>query len=286
MRRLPMSCAARPAMPESFADLSLLVYLALFAAGLAAGIMNTIAGGGSVITLPVLIFAGLPADVANATNRIGIIAQNIAAVRQFRMNKVREGHLSWRLMLVASVAAVLGAVFATMLPNEDFKKVLGVLLLVLLVLILKQPKPRLLGEDEAPENAWAPLSTVQKAGLLVTFFGLGIYAGFIQAGMGVMILVVLGYFLRMDLVRGNYIKLIVILGLSFVALGTFMLRGVRIDWVAGGVVTAGQVIGAYLGTWVVLRKGATWIKAIMVLAIVGSSAKLLGAFDLIGRLLQ
>lgn len=256
-------------------ELSILAYLALFAAGLAAGVMNTVGGGGSVITLPVLIFAGLPADVANATNRIGIIAQNITAIKNFRVNNVRESHLSWRLMIVASIAAVLGVWIADVIPNDEFEKILGVMMLLLLVLIIKQPKPKLISEGQAPQDAWQPMTTKGKAGLLVTFFFLGIYAGFIQAGMGIMILLVLGYFLRMDLVRGNYIKLIVILGLSFIALATFIIRGIAVDWFAGIATSCGQVLGAYAGTWIVFKKGEKWIKAIMIIAILASSAALL-----------
>ncbi|MDK2973004.1 MAG: uncharacterized protein PWP23_2759 [Candidatus Sumerlaeota bacterium] len=258
-------------------DLSPHSYVLLFFAGIAAGIINTVAGGGSVITLPVLIFAGLPPAVANATNRLGLISQNFTAIWQFRKNNVRETHLSWRLTAVAAVGAILGAKMAVLIPDRSFNKVLGVLMLGLLVMILKQPKPKLV--DQAPENAWSPLSRLHRAGLLVAFFALGVYAGFIQAGMGVMVLLVLGYFLRMDLVRGNYIKLVVILGLTFVALGTFISSGVKIAWFAGLATSTGQSIGAYCGSWVAIKKGEAWIKALMVTAIVLSSAKLLGLVD-------
>src|SRR5690606_4214742 len=164
------------------------------------------------------------------------------------------------------------------MPEEAFKRTLGILMLFLLALILKSPKPKLVREGETPENAWAPLSPFAKVALLVTFFFLGLYAGFIQAGMGIMILVVLGYFLRMDLIRGNYIKLIVILGLSIVSLATFIIGGTRVAWLAGLVAGSGQIIGAYIGTWVAFKKGESWIKVIMVIAILGSSAKLLGLF--------
>ena len=167
---------------------------------------------------------------------------------------------------------------AAAMPEAKFERVLGLLMLVLLVLILKKPKAKLVKEGEAPEDAWSPLSSNKKAGLLFAFFWLGVYAGFIQAGMGIMVLVVLGYFLQMDLVRGNYIKLVVILGLTFVALGTFMLQGVAIAWVAGIATSLGQVTGAAIGSWVALKKGEGAIKVILTVAILVSSAKLLGLF--------
>lgn len=263
-------------------DLAPQTYFLLFAAGVAAGIINTVAGGGSVITLPILIFAGLPASVANATNRIGLIAQNVTAIWQFRRHKVREWHLSWRLTLVAAAGAILGVRLAVFLPDESFNQVLGYLMLALLVLLLKAPKPHLVSEG-APENPWEPLTTRAKAGLLAGFFALGVYAGFIQAGMGVMVLLVLGYFLRIDLVRGNYIKLVIILGLTFVALAVFLQQGVRVEWIAGFAVALGQMLGAAIGTWVAVSKGERWIKGIMAVAIVLSSAKLLGWLDALGR---
>jgi len=260
---------------EFLTQLPPLVLLLLFGAGLIAGIVNTVGGGGSVVTLPALIFAGLPGSVANATNRIGIIAQNFAAIGKFRKYKVREDHLSWRLMVVAAVGAVIGAVLAAYIPDRQFEFILGLLMLGLLALMLVRPKPDL-SPNGAPENAWVGLSTRKRVGLLTSFFVLGIYAGFIQAGMGIMILLVLGYFLRMDLVRGNYIKLVVILGLSFIALGTFMLSGVRIDWLAGIVCAAGQIIGAWIGAWIATQGGEKWIVLIMAVVILFSSAKLLG----------
>jgi uncharacterized membrane protein YfcA len=266
---------------ELLTQLSPVVLLLLFLAGIVAGIINTIGGGGSVVTLPVLIFAGLPGSVANATNRIGIIAQNVAAIRKFRQYKVREDHLSWRLMIVAAVGAFLGARLAAYMPDREFEFILGLLMLGLLALMLARPKPHLT-KNGAPEDAWTPLSTKGRVSLLASFFVLGVYAGFIQAGMGIMVLLVLGYFLRMDLVRGNYIKLVVILGLSFIALGTFLLSEVRIDWLAGIACALGQVVGAWIGAWIATRGGERWIVIIMAVVILFSSAKLLGLLALLG----
>lgn len=254
------------------------VYIILFFAGLAAGVINTVGGGGSVLTLPALIFAGLPPNVANATNRIGIIFQNITGIWRFQKGGIREDHLSWRVTLAGLGGVVIGARLAAIIPGEQFNVILGVLMLLLLILILKKPKPRLLKEG-APDNAWAVLSPGRKWTVLATFFGLGIYSGFLQAGVGIMILVALGYLVEMDLVRGNYVKLVFILGLMIVALATFMLSGVEIEWIAGIAVTVGQILGAYVGSWVAIKKGERWIVIILTVAIVLSSAKLLGLLE-------
>jgi uncharacterized membrane protein YfcA len=262
-------------LAEFLTQLSPLVLVVLFGAGLLSGIINTVGGGGSVVTLPALIFAGLPASVANATNRIGIIAQNAAGIHQFRGYKIREDHLSWRLMLVAAVGAVLGARLAAYIDDSQFEVILGFVMLGLLVLMLTRPKPHLT-KSGSPEDAWSPLSMGKRVGLLASFFGLGIYAGFIQAGMGIMVLLILGYYLRMDLVRGNYIKMVVILGLSLIALVTFVSSGVRVDWLAGIVCASGQILGAWIGAWIATRGGERWIVIIMAVVILLSSAKLLG----------
>ncbi len=263
-------------MPE----LTLVHYVVLFAAGVVSGVINTVAGGGSALTLPALIFAGLPGTVANATNRIGVILQNVTAISRFRKGGVREDHLTWRVVVAAIFGSIGGALLAAHIPDEKFEQLLGVLLLFLLVLILKKPKPRLLKED-APNDAWSILSGGSKAGVVVSFFFLGVYAGFLQAGVGVMILTTLGWLVRLDLVKGNYVKLNVVLGTVIVSLGTFLISGVAVAWIAGLVIGVGQMIGAVAGSWVAIRKGEVWIKWILVISIIGSSAKLLGLLDLL-----
>lgn len=261
--------------------MSPLVYLVLFAAGIGAGIINTVAGGGSVLTLPALIFAGIPATAANATNRIGIIAQNLTALRQFRRDGIHEWPLTWRVTLVGTIGAVLGAMLAAWLPDDKFERILGFLMLALLPLTLKKaPKAATPAESDLPpiKDHWARLPQRRRALTLAAFFLLGIYGGFLQAGIGIMILLVLAHYVRIDLVEANYVKLAFILITMIMAFGVFLTRGVQVAWVAGLVLTAGQMIGAYVGSWVAIRKGEQWIKAIMVISILLSSGKLLGLY--------
>ncbi len=254
-------------------------YILLFLAGLAAGVINTVGGGGSILTLPALIIlAGIPGTAANATNRIGIIVQNIVAVRQFRKGGAFETHLIWRVLPAGLVGGVLGARLASILPDAQFERILGILMLGLLVLVLTKPKPHLL-EEGGPVDAWLTLSAEKKWTAVIVFFLLGVYSGFLQAGVGIMILVALGYLVRLDLVRGNYIKLVFTLGLNLIAFGIFVMGGLRIEWLAGIVITAGQSAGALAGSWVAIRKGECWILAILTISILASSAKLLGFFD-------
>jgi uncharacterized membrane protein YfcA len=254
------------------------VLLLLFGAGVLAGVLNTVGGGGSVLTLPALIFAGVPPVAANGTNRIGIIAQGIVAARQFRRGGIHENQLTPRAIAVGLPAAGLGAYLAARIPDAQFEKVLGVLMLVLLALILAKPKPHLAKEGEAPHDLWSPLTRSHRIGALFAFALLGFYAGFIQAGAGILILVLLGWAAKIDLVRANYVKLVFILALNILVLLVFWWQ-VEIHWVAGLAITLGQMLGAWLGSWIALEKGEGWMKAILTVAILLSSAELLGVWE-------
>lgn len=255
--------------------------LLLFVVGIACGVINTVAGAGSLLTLPALIFAGVPGTAANATNRLGIVAQGLTGVWQFRKRKVREDHLSWRVIAAGLFGSVIGAWIAAHVPDDQFEHVLGVLMLVLLVLIMRDPKPRVAAVAEGVD-AWSHLSPGRRVVMLAVFFVLGIYAGFLQAGVGIMILLALGGIAGLELVRGNYIKIIFTLVLNAVALGVFIWQGVPIYWMEGLTLTVGQSIGAVAGTWVAVVKGNRWIRWFMVAAAVLSSAKLLGVFAWFG----
>lgn len=259
--------------------MTLLTLILLFLAGVGAGVMNTVGGGGSVLTLPALIFlGGLSSTAANATNRIGIISQNIMALFQFRKGGIKEDRTALRLVAVGLVGAVPGAWFASSIPEDKFDKILGVLMLALLGLILSRPKANLVQEGADPDP-WVALSARKKALTVFVYFWIGLYAGLIQAGAGIMILAALGHMMRIDLVRGNYIKLMFILVLNVVAFAIFCLGGVEIAWAAGIMLFFGQVVGAYIGSWVALKKGEGWITAILIVCIVLSSGELLGVND-------
>jgi uncharacterized membrane protein YfcA len=250
----------------------------LFLAGLAAGIINTVGGGGSILTLPALIFiGGVPSVAANATNRLGIIMQNATALWRFRKGGVKEDRLALILTSVALPGTVIGSLLASGFDSKSFNTVLAWLMLALLALVLFKPKPRLKKDDDSHStDSWNVLPTGRKVILLLLMFLVGVYMGFIQAGGGIIILVMLGYLMDLSLVRGNYIKLMIIFVTNFIAFGVFIYNGIEIYWLAGVVVFLGQIAGAYAGSWIALKKGENWMKAILTISILASSAKLLG----------
>lgn len=256
-----------------FLELSSIV--AIYAAGAVAGVMNTVGGGGSVLTLPALIYlGGIPGVDANATNRIGIVIQNMIAVSRFRKGGIVEDNLASHLVFPALIGAGLGALLAAYLPNEYFERILGVLLLALLVPLIWKPKS-ISVESGQESRVWKHASPERRKSAKWIFFGLGVYMGFLQAGAGIMIIAALAHLFRLGLVRSNYVKLTLVLLVNLLAFGIFMLSGLTIYWVAGILLVLGQATGAWVGSWIALKKGEKWIMSLLVVCIVLSSYKLL-----------
>jgi len=244
--------------------------------GVAAGFMNTLGGGGSLLTLPMLIFLGLPAAVANGTNRIALIVQNIVGVSNFR----RKGFFYPKLGITLAIPAVFGSFFgarlAISIPEELFQKILAVIMIVVMILILTRPEKRFLKEIEG-EN----LSTVRLVVSIFVFFGVGLYGGFINAGVGFVIIVALTLITGMSLVKINSLKLFIVLIYIFSSFIVFLVHG-KVDWILGLTLAIGNALGAYLGSNFAVSKGDKWIRVFIVIAILSMSAKLLGLFNFLG----
>jgi len=244
--------------------------------GVAAGFMNTLGGGGSLLTLPMLIFLGSPAAVANGTNRIALIVQNIVGVSNFR----RKGFFYPKLGIILAIPAVfgslIGAKFAISVPEELFQKILAIIMIVVMILILTRPEKRFLKEIEG-EN----LSTVRLVVSIFVFFGVGLYGGFINAGVGFVIIVALTLITGMSLVKINSLKLFIVLIYISSSLVVFIIHG-KVNWILGLTLAAGNALGAYLGSNFAVSKGDKWIRVFIVIVILSMSAKLLGLFNFLG----
>lgn len=231
-----------------------------------AGFLNVMAGGGSLLTLPLLIFLGLPAAVANGTNRIAIFCQNIFAIDGFR----RKGYFPARLALLCTIPALLGSyVGANLAIDIDdllFRRLLAGIMIGVLVLTLIDPAKRL----NIQVTHFSPLRT---AVLLFSFFLIGIYGGFVQAGVG--FLIITGLLVHgLDLVKINAVKVIVIFCFTFVALGVFIAHG-QVNYGLGFSLAAGNSIGGWIATHVAVKKGHDWIKRLVSLAVLVFALKLL-----------
>jgi uncharacterized membrane protein YfcA len=238
-------------------------------AGLVGGFLNTVAGGGSLLTLPVLIFMGLPAAVANGTNRVAIFFQNATAMYSFKSKGVADFKFSLWVTVPALVGAWLGAQIAIELPDQVFNKVLGVIMLAVMAHTI------LSKSQEEPDGGVRPQNWYSRENILaaITFFFLGIYGGFIQAGIGFLILAALTAIKKMDLVKANAVKVFVVFFYTIVALAAFVIAG-KVDWGLGLTLAVGNSVGAWYGSRFAVLKGAKWIRWVLAVAVLAFSVKL------------
>lgn len=226
---------------------------ALLLIGGVAGFINVLSAGGSMLTLPLLMFLGLPPQVANGTNRVAITLQSITAVSSF----YRLGHgnllVSLHLGVPAVLGALLGAWIATWVPNPVFEAVLVSAMIGASIFMLL-PQPSL---------DTRPLTTERlRPVIYVAMFFVGMYGGFIQVGVGVLFIVVLYHMLKIDLRQVNVLKVAIVLPFTFAALVVFALND-QVRWGIGLTLALGNVSGAFIATRVNLsRQGARWVKMI------------------------
>jgi len=244
-------------------------YPLLFAAGLVAGVLNVIAGGGSFLTLPILMFLGLPAGVANGTNRVGILLQNVGAVWSFQ----RDGVLDLRSLLWAALPSIPGAVvgvwLALIVSDQAFQRILALLMVTLSLWTLWSKRRTDLANATAAGTA---LSPARLASVALAFFFIGVYGGFVQAGVGFLILAATTA-LGLDLVRGNAVKVLTVLCFTALSLALFAWNG-RVDWLMGLVLAAGTTTGGIIGARLTVLKGHRWVRTVVTVAMVAFALKL------------
>lgn len=237
--------------------------LLLLAAGCLAGFVNISAGGGSLLTLPALIFLGLPPTVANGTNRIAILGQNIVSIARFRHSGLFQPKLGLMLALPAVAGALLGAGIAVRMEETQMRTLLAVVMLAVLAAILLK------------RNSEASGVTPRRRGLLAAlFFLVGVYGGVIQAGVGFLIIMLLHNLGGLSMVRTNSLKVLIV-GIYTVPAILVFLHGGKIYWIPAAVLTVGNALGGWMGTVFNVRKGERWIKLVLTAAVLGSVLKLL-----------
>ncbi|MCL6271607.1 sulfite exporter TauE/SafE family protein [Sansalvadorimonas sp. 2012CJ34-2] len=220
-------------------ELTLVNGLILVGAGIAAGFINTIAGGGSMLTLPALMLMGMPADIANATNRVGVVMQSVAGLQGFHKHKRLDTSAMMAIVLPTLLGAAAGAILASWLPADILKPVLlGTMIVMALVMVIK---PSALSPKEGTQS----LSFSEKPSAWLGLFFAGAYGGFLQAGVGFMLLAAIAGGLRYDLVRANALKVFCTFAFSLVALGIFIYNDLVL-WIPGLILALGSMIGARL----------------------------------------
>ncbi|MEZ4557928.1 MAG: sulfite exporter TauE/SafE family protein [Caldilineaceae bacterium] len=251
------------------------IYVLAILAGILAGIINTLAGSGSLVTLPMLIFLGLPANVANGTNRVGVIMQNIVGITTYQRAGALDVQGSMWYTAAAVLGSLVGARIAVDLNEQMMNMAIGVVMIIMLVVILSNPKRWLREKSEVAEGRPGVL-------MLGLFFVIGIYGGFIQAGVGIFLLAALVMGVGYTLTHANAIKLVIVLALSLAAIAVFIING-QVNWWFGLLMAVGQSIGAWLAARFAVNypNSNVWVRRLLIFIIIVSALKLFGVFDLV-----
>ncbi|MEM1191580.1 MAG: sulfite exporter TauE/SafE family protein [Pseudomonadota bacterium] len=247
-------------------DVELWQVLLLTGTGVAAGFLNVMAGGGSLLSVPVMLFLGLSGPEANGSNRISIIAQNIVAVRTFFRRGFSDFRLSLTLSAAATPGAILGALVGVRLDGVWFERVLALVMIGVLVL-MQLPSGSRPGES-------LPLTRRRLVLGHVLMFGAGCWGGFIQVGVGFILMPILNRVMGLDLVRTNMHKVFIALVYNLIAIAIFA-SAVSIHWVFGFSLALGNAVGGYLGAHFSVRGGERWISRVFTLVLLVFIAKLL-----------
>lgn len=217
-----------------------------------------------MITLPLLTLLGMDLGVANGTNRIAILMQNITAVRSFYKDKVLPVKLALMCAIPATIGSIAGTYVVVNIPQALLKKIVGALLLMMAFFIVAKPS---MWVGNKKERFNVPLITL-------AFFGIGFYGGFIQAGVGFFLVFFTALLLGLDLVRNNALKVFIVLLYTPFSLLIFLLNG-KVEPLAGLILGAGSMIGAQLGAKFAVKKGVTWLKYILLATVIVSGVSYL-----------
>ena len=235
---------------ESLFESILLVLVGFFA-----GIINTLAGGGSLFTLPVLIFLGLPPAIANGTNRIAIVVQSLGGALGYRSKGVHTFPFPIYLGISASIGAVIGAQIALKVDGALFNRILAAIMLIVVFLILIRRNSLILNLPERLKGKYLIYS-------ILGFFVIGIYGGFINAGIGIVIMLFLNRLNRLSLVKTNATKVLVVMIYSTVALALFTYND-AVNWKLGSLMALGTLFGAWWASRWSVKKGDRVIRVAM-----------------------
>ena len=241
-------------------DLNWWKALLLLFTGAVAGFINTFSGGGAMLTVPTLILMGMPADFANATNRIGTLQQSLTSTVGFERAGKLEKKPALAMLAPTASGAVIGAFAATWIPGDVFKPViLGVMITFALIMIL-------LPEVIIPPEGTRPYTLRERPVALAMLFGAGIYAGLVQAAVGFILMGALAAGLHYDLVRTNALKVVCTAFFSVAAIPVFIAAGL-VDWVPAILIALGMTVGAVLSVKFALtvsQKVMKWVLFAMV----------------------
>jgi|TARA_B100001093_G_scaffold40030_2_gene34037 uncharacterized membrane protein YfcA len=241
-------------------------YPLLIVVGLIVGFINTMAGGGSLLTLPILIFLGLPSSVANGTNRIAIMMTAFSANMGFKSKGISTFPFSAYTGSCALVGSIIGAHIAIDLNDEAFNKILSIIMIIVILIIVFKPK---IISDKLSVRLTGKHLRIS----CIVFFFVGVYGGFVNAGIGFVIMLFLHFYNRMNLVRVNATKVVIVLVYTLGAFLTFVFNDL-VDYSYGFCLAIGTIIGGWNASRFAVKKGEKVIKIFLVISVFIISFKL------------
>ncbi len=242
--------------------------LLLFSVGVISGVINVMAGGGSSLTLPALIFIGLDSAMANGTNRLAIVLQSVAAISSFRNEKYSQFKTSLKLSLLTLPGSIIGAIAVIKLSDAVFQKILALVMIgIIISMMIPKSKTVYSGDPNKKISPWTHLS----------MFFIGFYGGFIQVGVGFLLMASLHYLMKLNLVYVNMHKVFIVLVFTVPAFLVFLYTG-NVNWGLGLSLAAGNSLGAWWSAKISVKKGEGVIKIILFIAILIMALKLLTVF--------
>jgi len=249
--------------------MELLRLFLLFCVGTIAGFINVGAGGGSILTLPALIFLGLSGAVANGTNRLGVLAQNFFAISSFRQQNVHEFKRSLFLSFFTLPGAIVGAFLSMKLDDIWFQRILAIVMIgVVVSMVVARSNGLQPSSVKANKRTWL---------IYPALLGVGFYGGFIQVGVGLLVMATLFHLSDMSLLHVNMHKVFIILVYTLPVLGVFLWTD-NVEWGYGTVLAAGTALGAWWGARAAVKGGEKTIRYILAVAVFLMSLKLWGLF--------
>ncbi len=241
--------------------------LLVFVIGILTGFINTLSGSGSLISLPILMFIGLPPHVANGTNRIGILFQNLVGTANYHRQRVLHVPMGIKVAIPAILGSIAGAFVVLEMSERAVEIAVAIVLLLMLIPLWFKPKQWLEGKDLSGKKYNVILRWL-------IFFMVGMYGGFIQAGVGIFLLAALVLNAGYDLVKANALKVFINLIFTPFALMVFIIQG-QVDWGVGLILALGNGIGAYVASRWSVAWGPAFVRYVLVVVIIGSGVKLL-----------
>ncbi|RLC56632.1 MAG: hypothetical protein DRH89_05250 [Candidatus Cloacimonadota bacterium] len=248
----------------------MILLIILFFVGIIAGFINTLAGGGSALVLPVLILAGIPSPIANATNRVAVLLQNITGVSRFHKHGILEIGSIIHITIAAIIGAIAGSISAINISSEYYDKILAFVFIIILILMLKPHKKRSSLTQKLPK--WLEF---------IIFLIVGFYGGLIQVGVGFIFLATLNLVEEFNLIKANAVKVFIIMSYTIFVVIVFAFSG-KVIWKYGLVLAAGNSIGAFIGVKAAITRGEKFVKIVLTIAIFIACLKLFGILKLIG----